>query len=512
MDVIILSAGPGVQESKSIPARYIGPYKIAHWVRKSGYSCQVIDFLTYFTKSSINAMVRKFITPETSIIAISTTFIAIRPYPWPNGAFTRLYYELYLVLKEIKEEFPYIKFVVGGYASERMHSFDIFDCTIMNYLSASEDIFVEYLEHLKTGSLPPQGKLHIPEFTKNLALKDKARMWYDKANNPKYNIEVDDFKFMPQDAILSGEVLPLDISRGCIFACRFCQYPHIGKKKLDYIRGMDYIEQELRWNYEQFNTKLYWILDDTFNDTPDKIQAFHAMTQRLPFKIEYFSYLRADLIHRFPDTAPLLQESGLWAPFFGLESLHPEASKMVGKAWSGKHAREYVPQLYHDVWGGKMALHINFLVGLPDEDKTHLKETLQWHKDNNLNSTHFVALGLYGSSNDHSNFSLTSEFDRNSEKYGFTFEQGIRSSWGGNNGWRNKTWTEAEAIDTALELNDEILNSGSPMGAWHTMGLKFQGFTNQYLLKTGRKDLLWPMIQNTTQKFLNNYYNRLLSL
>ena len=512
MDVIILSSGPMQDESKEIPARYIGPYKIAHWIRKAEYTCQVIDFLTYYQENSIRNMVRKFITPDTSIIAVSTTFITLRRYEWSDNSTKRFHEPTINVLREIKQEFPKIKFVLGGYASERVHSYDIFDCTIMNYINPSEDIFLEYLQHLKTGAMAPLGLPHYPEFTKDPAYRDKPRMWYNKARWPKYNIEVDDFKFVRQDAIVPKEVLPLDVSRGCIFACRFCQYPHIGKKKLDYIRGMDYLEEELRWNYEQFGTTLYWILDDTFNDTPDKIKAFHAMTERLSFKIEYFSYLRADLIHRYPETAPLLQESGLWAPFFGLESLHPEASKLVGKAWSGKHAREYIPKLFHDVWGGTMAMHLNFIVGLPGEDKDYLHETLNWQLDNKMHSAHFVALGLYGAKNNHSNFSLTSEFDRNAEKYGFTFEEGIPSTFGGNNGWRNKDWTEPEAVAAATELNEILLNAKSPMGAWHTLGLKSQGFTNQYLLKTGRKDLLWPVIKSSCRLFLRKYFTKIMAL
>ena len=40
-------------------------------------------------------------------------------------------------------------------------------------------------------------------------------------------------RFEKNDFILPGESLPLELSRGCIFKCRFCQYPNIGKDKDD---------------------------------------------------------------------------------------------------------------------------------------------------------------------------------------------------------------------------------------------------------------------------------------
>jgi hypothetical protein len=170
---------------------------------------------------------------------------------------------------------PNIKFVLGGYSSEHLYGSGLFDATIMSYTDASEDIFVEYLDFLFDKGTEPEFKL----ITKYFNSAGLPRKHYFTAKNKVYSIEVDDFKFTKQHAVLPGEALPLDISRGCIFACRFCNYPHLGKSKTDYIRGMEYVKEELIYNYENFGTTNYMILDDTFNETLVKMDAFYKMVE-----------------------------------------------------------------------------------------------------------------------------------------------------------------------------------------------------------------------------------------
>ena len=169
--------------------------------------------------------------------------------------------------------------------SERVPHYDIIDDSVMSYTESSEDVVLEYVNHIIKGEEPPIGEMVVPMLSRDT--DEKPRMFYHTARNKRYNIELDDFKWTEQDGIIPDEPLPLDISKGCIFACAFCQYPHIGKTKFDYIRGMNYIEDELRFNYEKFGTTKYYILDDTFNDSVYKMQASKEMTDRLPFKIRY---------------------------------------------------------------------------------------------------------------------------------------------------------------------------------------------------------------------------------
>ena len=492
--------------------RYIGPYKIAHWLRKHGYPSQVIDFASAATEDYLYKLTKKFITQDTRVIGISTTFIidtyfdVAKENTWSDGTLRLLPEHMVKVAHRIKKEHPKIKFILGGYKSELVESFGIIDASIMSYTSASEDIMLEYLEHLTSGKPLPKGQLI---FTTDTATGEKQhRMVYNIANNPRYNIELDDFKFTKQDCILPGEPLPLDVSRGCIFACRFCQYAHLGKGKLDYIRGMEYLEQEMLENYNNFGTTSYYILDDTFNDTEIKMKAFYEMTQRLPFKINYASYLRADLIDRFPDMAYYIKESGCFGAYHGIESFHPSASKIIGKAWSGKRGKEFLPHLYHDIWKDSVPMHNNFIVGITTDTKQNIDDTISWFKDNKMHSIWFHPLGVYGTDNSNSMFTVKSEFDKNPEKYGYTI-LGINDNK--YTLWKNDNWTTDLAYRYTNKANSDAADF-TKVHIWKNLALLWQGYTKEYLMTKNSNSIPWDDIFEILKQKQREYWKMILSL
>jgi len=76
MHVILLNGGA----SPKTLSRSIGPYKIAYWLRKHDYTCQVIDHITYFSESQLRKAVNHFISTDTVVIGVSTTFISNSGY------------------------------------------------------------------------------------------------------------------------------------------------------------------------------------------------------------------------------------------------------------------------------------------------------------------------------------------------------------------------------------------------------------------------------------------------
>lgn len=502
MDVILWNSEPPAVSAKynwSGMARYIGPYKVAHWIRKHGYECQVVDFISRYSFEELYNITKKFITKDTKVLGISTTFLCGITHPWPDGSQKRFPFNVIQVLKSLKQEYTNLKFILGGYGSDGVDDFGIFDASINSYTSSPEDIFLEYLEHYTRGTPLPIGKL-INSFTENSI---KPRMLYDTARNKVYDIEKDDFRFTKQDVILYGETLPLDVSRGCIFSCTFCSYAHLGKKKMDYIRSMSLLKEELLYNYNVFGTTKYVIVDDTFNDTEWKLKEFLKVTESLPFKITYSAYLRVDLIDRFNDMAYLLKESGLWGAFHGLESMHPYASKLLGKAWSGKKAKEFIPKLYHDMWESKIPQQMNFIIGLPKETKQDLLSTLDWYKQNDLYSLSFSSLRVFDYSVKNTDtYSIPSEIEKNPSKYGFQFDS---------QGWKNETWNQTEARKYLHEMMKETQKvSGSHV---FRLGLlQFLGYDKEYLFKTPAGQLNWPEIISRNDFKMKEYYKQLMEL
>jgi len=170
-------------------------------------------------------------------------------------------------------------------------------------------------------------------------------------------------KWLESD-LIKHNFLPIEISRGCIFRCRFCAFPLLGKKKNDYIRHVDNLAAEFKRNYELFGVNNYWFNDDTFNDNVAKIEYVAEAIQKSGVKITYTAFLRADLIGRFPETISMLADTGLVAATFGLESLHPEAKKAIGKGLDNEKQFEAIRQLkkYKPIY-----TYTGMICGLPGE-------------------------------------------------------------------------------------------------------------------------------------------------
>lgn len=466
--------------------RYIGPYKVSHYLRQHGFTSQVIDFVTYFSEDELYNLTTKFITTETLMIGVSMTFIGEFKLEKTTPNLT----SIINVLARIKKEYPHIKFIAGGYNANVLDSFDIFDGHVSSY---GEDITLELVK-----SYSDSDNSRPPSIKKMPLWGNKLITVYEQSNNKTYNIETDNFRFTEQDSIMPGETLPLEISRGCIFKCKFCNHRNLGRGKLDYLRSFDCIKEELLYNYENFKTTNYAIICDTFNDTEYKMNEWYKMISSLPFKINYFAYLRADLIHRFPDMAYQLKETGLLGAFHGIESLHPEASKVVGKGWSGKHAREFIPKLYHEIWEGKIAQDLSFIVGLPGEGESFMMLGADWFIANKLHSMFYWPLGLSTKE-----IRPLSEFERDAEKYGYRFDE--------SGSWYLPYMNRHKAVTISNLLNIK-LSPYVKTTAWNTMGLLTLGVDKTTLIESKWSDIDKVRIMQQKVKFVDAYKKKLTEI
>ena len=118
-------------------------------------------------------------------------------------------------IKVIKERYPNIKIVLGGGLCDLLYpeELSIFDVTIMG---EAEDSFLEVLEEWRKGR----------KFVFSAESRG-GKPYITTAKEKHFNIEECSHKFAEQDCIIDGETLPIEISRGCIFKCKFCQYAHI---------------------------------------------------------------------------------------------------------------------------------------------------------------------------------------------------------------------------------------------------------------------------------------------
>jgi radical SAM superfamily enzyme YgiQ (UPF0313 family) len=335
-------------------------------------------------------------------------------------------------MKYIKNKYPAIKIVLGGagvrYIVRGAEDIDAF------VLGDSEDIFPELLDHWSKGLPAP----------KYVQWYDTDKPVYNECVNKTYEISTCDFMWSDRDAILPGEVLPLEVSRGCIFKCKFCGYPHLGKKKLDYLRDIDQIRDHMVSNYERWGVTHYIIVDDTFNDSEFKVDNFLAMSKTLPFKLKFWAYIRADLCHRFEGMAEKLYETGLQGCTIGIETTGKKASMLIGKGWCGTHAAEYMPHLVHNLWHDDVNVMVSLIVGLPGDTMETCEETRRWADEAELSAS-FTGLHITSDAKNHL-VPFLSEFEKNAEQYGL-----IKGDEGK---WSSSDWTNVTAAATAKEFTN----------------------------------------------------------
>jgi hypothetical protein len=240
------------------------------------------------------------------------------------------------------------------------------------------------------------------------------------------------------------------------------------------------------------------MLDDTFNADQDRMHKFYEMTQTLPFKIEYSTYLRADLLAAHPDSQFHLLESGLRAAYLGIETFNKESAAMIGKPWSGTKAKDYLPKLHEDIWKKQVNFQVGMICGLPPETLDDCLESDRYLIDSGMPGSLWHP--LYISRNSFNEY--LSEFDRNAEKYGFEWE--VRD---GTPIWKTKY---CDAI-TAREWKTKISNQSKPyqkICSWDLIELASYGYNLKKLLNARFTDFFVKQkesIQARKDKFLNNY-------
>jgi radical SAM superfamily enzyme YgiQ (UPF0313 family) len=460
--------------------RYPGAYQVGWYVRQQGYDAQVLDFLYFMSKDQRMNLYKKYITSETKIVAWAPFMMGILDQKYDHGIGLAVD-----ILKELKENFPWVKIVIGGQV-------------VRWFLNTGYKHFNFKIDAVFDG----EGEYTFLEYC-DYIFKDTAHPKFELKNNHKvikpsksYNISSCNMKFEDRDFILPNESLPLELSRGCIFKCRFCQYPNIGKDKDDFNKSMDIIKENLIYHYEKFGITRYHLSDDTLNSHRERTKQFYEMTKTLPFKIEYIGYVRMDLLDIWPEQLDILPESGLTSCHFGVESLDPYSCIQIGKGWGAKNHKIWLPKIL-EYWGDKVILNCSLIAGLGKETEKDWEETYQWFVNSGVHDYFYQQLII-------SNLSMLSEFERNAGKYGYRWPDPVQYP----GYWENDYTNYKRAAEwTKSKYNLDEFRKRIP-SVWNYASFRTYGFTKEEILKSNYVDLNGARLKNKTlDKLINDYYN-----
>lgn len=442
----------------SFPHRLLGPYKIAHRIRTAGYTAQVIDFSQFIDTEVLISLINKFIGTQT-ILAVSTTHLTENI----DGSADPVCQKIIAIFDRFKKN----KKLLGGFNSAKWKELLKADFAIQGY---AENEIINFMNiHSNNG--------------------------ISKKIVDRWDITSCNFKWHPNDHIISGETIPMEMGRGCIFKCKFCKFENIGKKRGTYIRNIELIKEELLENFHLNNITNYQIIDDTFNDDVYKLEQWAKITSDLPFNIKFSTHIRADLLDKNKGTASLLRDTGLKGCSVGIESLHPKASSIIGKSWSGKRAMEFIPNLIENEWKN-INLSANFIVGLPYEPFKSVFKTYNWVSKQKISAQFFKLTVNQNLKNDQA----SSIFEKESEKYGFVFH--------------NSTWSHAHGNDMdARKLTDYLnkkISTISPLSGWDSLHMLTYGYEFDYIMSVPKKTFLEDNdLSIRVQTFIDTYVEKL---
>lgn len=455
-----------------------GPHQLASWLRLHGYTVKVIDFCHALTTTQLVELTRMHLGHETIGIGVSTTFwklaqenvLLLDKLDKVSDCFEPSW--VIDARDKLQSMFPNIRWVLGGANSTYAYGKNAkYDWEVLH--GHAEDSLVKLLDDATSK------KIIRPSF--DIASQQSA-----------YTIDC---------GITPQEVLSIELARGCQFKCKFCRYPLLGKKKNSYLRDIELVKEELIKNYELFGVTRYSIIDDTVNESEEKILALAELVPTLPFKFEWVGYNRLDLIGSRPQTMELLKLSGLKSTFFGIESFHPAASKMVGKGWNGVRGKEFLLEL-KEKWGSDVTMALGFIAGLVPETIEEVESTHNWCIDNKIASWSFAALIIDRTDN----LVWKSIFDKEYTKYGYTFSDPLSAT-----NWENGVWTKQIAARVANKLTIDAAKYSTLAGFFPAI-LGGLGYTFDELIGISKKSAPWTEFEKRGKDFFARYVHTQMNM
>ncbi len=414
--------------------RTIGPYKIRAIAENNGLNTHLIDFCDDFSFEELKKYVDKYVSTNTKVLGISTTYSFFGTF---SKKFNRDFFNY------VKSKNSNIKIIIGG-QNEKLFSYlkdscgDLIDWCLTGYAEVGFDVLLKYL--FNNGPSP------IFNVDGKLKVIDCNNFYLDKTDFYQY-------PWKESDIIDSNHTLPVEIARGCIFDCGFCGFALRGKRANELVVRENEIYDAFMKNYENFGTTKYTFIDETYNDSLEKLEAVTRVVDRLPFKIQFTAYIKPDLLSKYPEMLDHLKYQGLVACSSGLESLNTETRRSVYKGIPREKIIEIL-EIMQQKFDYKLQLRVSLIAGLPNETPEMLFETHDWLTSHSHLIKCWDWYPLMLSTN---TSSLVNKFSQNYSEYGYTINNPEYSYY-----WENSTNNMDFVLATQLafilnKLRDEYL-------------------------------------------------------
>ncbi len=436
-----------------VTAKGFGGYKIAHEIRKAGYTCQVIGYHFYATEEDFQKIIYKFVGENTRAVCFSTVFSGSSN---PHGLVHSLYFNAgrqRKIKQWVQEQNPETKLILGGAIGPALKKE-----TVEQSDSPLSDIDI-----INNG----YGDVTITEILEDIDNKKRVNFYTDVGS--RLDITNSTMQYTPEDCLQTNDMLSMETARGCIFECSFCNFGLTGKEKGSYLRSQSLLEDEIKRNWYEHGVHRYWIADDTFNDDTVKIVKIAKLREKLDIPLEYTAFLRLDLQNRLKQEQVLI-DSGLVFAHYGIETLIHDSAIAINKGWHPDEQMQYIADLKDQAFGDQVTLFSMFMVGLPEDSRKELRIMADKLCDPDYNKLDCLDVNAY-TMNDPASARVKqitggkeSPIVEDPEKYGYKFHRPNR---------------QLEGATGQDELAHNFRRYINKHGITHAIALKFAAQTTQ---------------------------------
>lgn len=441
-------------QSREHAGRGIAGPRLRTAAKKEGFDIVTTDISPYLSKEEVLLLVDLLVKRGIKFIGISTSWY-ISSY---KDEFLWMCDDFFI---EIKKKYPKLLIISGGQNAGTVGKF--FKYVNYHFQGFSDISFVEFLKYIN--GLPNSFGFKKTNSITNI-VESNVYFTIDDPNN----IETE---FLEEDRFQPYQPLPIEISRGCIFRCAFCRHPFQGKKDYDsYQRTPENIANELKRNYDLFGTTRYSILDDTLNDSLEKLNRLAKAIEiaKLP-KFEFVAYIKPELLVTKPEMIKMLGNLGLRGAFLGIESFKNSTRRLIGKGTDIERVKEAVFNLA-EINNQQVLVQTNFIVGLPDESPEDIENTYEFLVKNHKKFSRiwkFQPLMIINNSNGTQEKSM---FDDKPSKFNYKIEDGSKEKW------TNEFFTNTSAEEFANKIMEKSLQY-TYYGGWFVSGAWNINMTDQ---------------------------------
>jgi len=276
-----------------------------------------------------------------------------------------------IVAKIAKEINPDIKIIVGG-VHPTMNGAKVLDCKDIDFLciGEGEKTIVELLLALESDT--------DLDSVKGIIFRNNGKIITTKPQSYVENLDSLDFPLTNAPKVLKDfEKYPKEAfgyifaSRGCPYACTFCESKSMWTRKVRY-RSPENVIAEMKQMYD-FGIRKVNFDDDTFGISKKNIKAInnliHDELPKMTYTCETVVQLAKD-----EDVVKDMKHGGCTATFVGIESGNNEILKKIKKTQTTDECVKAMQNLKkHGIES-----HAFIMVGFPDETEETFKQTMDF--------------------------------------------------------------------------------------------------------------------------------------